>query len=758
MASEQDISFHDSQPSVISRIIFLGIIAILVFAPLAFGSAHVWAYTLAELGVFFLLFIHFMTQVLFSRSLAWVKTPVNGVLLLFILFIILQMIPLPGSWVAFVSPRTFADKIRILKLSDEAGAIQWMSFAYYLHPAILELLKLAACLGMFFLVLNNVRSKKRIDILIYALILLGIFQAAYSISFQVFTNDPMVWWWRRSWRGVIENSNFNPASGTFVGSNHFAFYMEMATFLCIGFMIAQKKDQKKFLPGMGGFHAFRRYVMNWFAPDSPVPKMFFLLLCSGFMGGAILLSRSRGGIFSMGIALIAMSGLFFLKRYYRKYGLMLLGLCLVILLFGTYVGIGPTLEKIGSSSQGLYMRLYTTRTMVPMFPDYPLMGVGWGNFRYIYPRYIPDDAPEGFEGTSTSGYSHNDWFEAGTEVGFAGGALMVFAFAALLVRMVRMWLKRKDFYAMGIGAGVTALLISTGIHSFFDFSMHILANPLTLAAMLGLGYVALHRKGESFFYENRKIPLSGLRRIIMAGLVVSVFVIAVVGTGRHFLAEIRYPSEWNSTLKLNRSPDLAKTLKAISHNPGNAEYHFRVGIHHFRLGKKEGCKQAIAGIKQALHLNPTQGNYWHKLGQAYTVRRLYDTSESEAYWLSLADYCYDAAIQYSPRDVHMMFQIGLYWIWRSKLLPLAEDCQLSPDDCQLKGSPVMTREQGIRKFQQIFQRVLYFDPSRCQGAAELVRRHYSDKNVVLGIVRPDDEELRALIVQWTAEKSDKPSR
>jgi len=39
------------QTSRIHSVIFIGIIFLLVFAPLAFGSVHVWAYSVVEIGV-----------------------------------------------------------------------------------------------------------------------------------------------------------------------------------------------------------------------------------------------------------------------------------------------------------------------------------------------------------------------------------------------------------------------------------------------------------------------------------------------------------------------------------------------------------------------------------------------------------------------------------------------------------------------------------------------------------------------------------
>ena len=110
--------------SLIDKIIFGGIIVLLVFAPLAFGSVHVWAYSVIEIGVFLLLALWFVDRLIASGSenLSWVKTPVNLVLVM---------------------------------------------LTYYAHATVMEALKLGAYCGMFFLVVNTLKSRQQIDNIIY---------------------------------------------------------------------------------------------------------------------------------------------------------------------------------------------------------------------------------------------------------------------------------------------------------------------------------------------------------------------------------------------------------------------------------------------------------------------------------------------------------------------------------------------------------------------------------------------------------------
>ncbi len=714
------------------QIVFWGIAALLVFAPLSFGAVHVWAYSILEIGVFFLVILYVIGKIAVSGNteFCWIRTPVNILLICLILLIVLQMIPLPCSWISFISPETYRDKMKLSELTAEANG-GWICLAYYLHPLITEGLKLFAYIAMFFLVIHTVRSKRQIDILMYLLIFIGLFEAIYAI-YETFSVMPKIWWWKSRVGGA------RYASGTFIVSNHFAFYMEMILGMTFGFMIAQKKRQKRLIPGLYGFRAsFQRWISS-FSPESARPKVIFFFFSAVIMGLALLLSASRGGILSISAAMLLMTILFFTKKRYRKYGAMTLCLCLLAMIYGLHVGMDPTLKKFGRT-EGLDLRLYTTRTIFPMIHDYPLLGVGWGNFRYVYPRYIPKDAPAGFDGVDAAGYSHNDWIEAGAEIGWLGEGLLFLMFMTYLYRMIRVWYIRRDAHASGIGAGAIAALLSVGFHSYFDFSMHIPANPLTLAAVLGIAYVAVHRKGhgydESFFYRVRKIPLTLSRRILLTTLSLFFIFTCTFTAGRHFFAEMTCPTEWNSTLNLNREPFLTDMQKAVSINPLNAEYHCKAAelLMKDNILREEYNEPAISSLQKAVQLNPAKGAYWCKLGERYASKR-YDAYYYVEKWLPLADQCFDEAIRCEPSNDNMLFRVALYWVWRSRL---------SSDEM---------KEEGIQKFQTLFQRSLNIKPKPWKQAAERVWEYYPDDSVLIGIVPPNNEEMMSLVLEWSAEK------
>ncbi len=172
-----------------------------------------------------------------------------------------------------------------------------------------------------------------------------------------------------------------------------------------------------------------------------------------------------------------------------------------------------------------------------------------------------------------------------------------------------------------------------------------------------------------------------MKRLIMAGLVFSFFMLLIIGACRHFTAEIKCATEWNSTLKLNWNPDKTEIQKAISLNPLNAEYYFKLAKYYLRRKYsrneetlKEFNEQAIMNLENGLRLNPANGYQWNNLGESYALKRHYDTEDKlKDHWLPLADKSFDISIKFNPNETYMFSKAAEYWVWRSTFLPEAKD-------------------------------------------------------------------------------------
>jgi hypothetical protein len=731
-------------------IVFWGLAGLLVFAPLAMSLVPVWACTVATIWVFALLVLWFVDRLVFPGApvLEWVGTPVNLLLVLILIVIGLQMVPLPASWIALISPRTFADKMRIYELlsrSGEAITVKpgWISIAYSIHPARVEMIKLAAAFGTFFLVLNTLKSRWQIDVLSYLLIFVGFLAAIYTIVYY-FSPTP----------GVAEGKGRPGATMRVLAG-----YLEMLIPFVLGFMLAQRKRKNQVISGLKDGRAFMGRVLRWFSPDASDPGMKLLFFCAVLMGTALLLCASPIGILSLGASMSLMSVLFFSKKRFRKYGLVALGICLIILILGLYFRAGPGGKQFRDSG-AFQQQQASNRTMIHMLRDYPVLGVGWGNSFYRYPRYAAENDAIDQERVGRG----NTWQKVGAELGGVGGILVVVTFAGYLFRMIRKWQQRNDPHAVGITAGALGALLTAGLHSYLNYNLIVPAHILILAAILGIGYAAVYRQGrgylESFFYRVRRIRLTRARRMVVVGMVLIVFGAVSFNSGRHLLAEAKCPTQHAFTQQVRQNPGSCDIQNAIRYNPSNAEYYFKFADYIMRRIEGGGLRLEIGGksrrdvyitramesLRTAVRLNPLRGEYWYRLGMLVAMQKD-DPYDYLNRYLPLSDDILDMAVDCAARDPDMLFNVGRYWVRRSVLLAKRNSRFPAVD-----GNHTRFHEDGIRKFQGLFKRSLGIDPHRWKEAVDRVWEYYPHDAVVLGTIPEDDVKLRYQVLQWLGKK------
>jgi hypothetical protein len=750
--------------SLKDQFVFAGICVVLVVAPLPFGSVHVWAYSLLELAVLALFTIFFIKRITSGTysSLQWIKTPANLFILLFIFLVLFQLIPLPSGVVAYLSPQTYTDKIQAASILKETSlAVDFppgfMSLAYTTHPVLRELIKILSYVMIFFLVLNTAESRRRIDILIYLLVLMGLFEAVYG-AFQFVSDRPGVLWWHRGSRQF--------ASGTFIVSNHLAFYLEMIFPLSVGYLIGQRNQHKRMTSGLGGTRSKVQRLVNWFSPESANPRRLFLFFVSLMLGIGFLMTASRGGIISLGVAMLVMSVLFFTKKKYKMFGWFALCVCLVTFISGLYVGIDRTLDKFGYAGETFSNRMAVSKSAIPMLLDYPLVGVGLGNFRDAYSPYTPAEG-DGVHGT---GHAHNDWVEAGTETGIVGLVLVAAGFFWFVFKLVKIWRLRRHPYAVGIGAGVMTGLLSVASHSIIDFNMHIPANPMTLGAFMAIGFAAVHRQErgffDAFFYKTRTVRL---RAPMVVMSIICLLILSAMTSYRistHFLAEMHCPTEWNSTLTLDWHPERESIIRAIGYNPGNAEYYLQLAMNYLhssdeKFQEKSADDKAIENFLNAVQLNPLRTMGWFNLGALY-LKQTSDPFTFVTRWTPLAGKCFDMAIKLDPVDAANLFDVASYWVWRSTLInPDNGDTQKFANNMPNLNESQAIRESGrskaVEEYQSLFRRALSIKPDKWKQSAEIVWSYYPDPKTVLQIVPKGHPEIKTSMLKWLVTHKDNDS-
>jgi len=129
--------------------------------------------------------------------------------------------------------------------------------------------------------------------------------------------------------------------------------------------------------------------------------------------------------------------------------------------------------------------------------DFPVFGTGLGTFAHIYPGY-----KTAFNQVTVL-YPEGDFLQILVETGFFGFAVLVWLFVAFFKRLWARW-KDESRYPARVNpivmVGLTAAVVAMLAHGLGDFNLHIPANALFFAMIMGL---AMTVKREGIGVEGR---------------------------------------------------------------------------------------------------------------------------------------------------------------------------------------------------------------------------------------------------------------
>jgi O-antigen ligase len=347
-----------------------------------------------------------------------------------------------------------------------------------------------AVLYFYLLFLHSIKGRLQLKSSVKAVVYLGLAVCVYGL-FEKLSGHSHILWWRHQ----MQARGFR-VFGTFINPDHFAFFLNLMLCLLFGHLHALlgRRERNRYQRTRS---LFRSFMEN----EPGTHGIVFLSFCFCVMLATLVLTGSRAAVFSLALSMCVILGLLFMKT--RKRSLFLfIGLLLVVALaYGQRIGIEKTIHRFGDlSKEGIleHERMIHNRAVVPIIKEYPILGTGLGTFEHVYPRYQPAEA---------RGYRrelHNDWLQLMVETGVVGFLAVLVGFVALMKHFVGVWWKRRDPFAVGVGIGCIGGVITSAVHSLFDFSLHIPANALTLAAVVAIGFLALHSKRHRNTYSVKK--------------------------------------------------------------------------------------------------------------------------------------------------------------------------------------------------------------------------------------------------------------
>lgn len=329
---------------------------------------------------------------------------------------------------------------------------------------------------LFWLVINLFDTRKRLTLLLAALVISGTLQAFWGAFMTLSGIEWLLVGPKTSYLGV--------ATGTFVNRNHLAGYLELTLACGIGLLMALR-DSRPF--------SWRNLLELLMGPKARLRLALVVMVI------ALVMTHSRMGNAAFFSALILVGGLFVLldKANRVRNSLILVSLILIdVLVVSQYFGLERLKDRVLNTrltdvmvdgevvQQANEIRDDVFGYAIPLLMEKPLTGQGAGSFEAAFPQYPGEDIRLHFD------HAHNDFLQFGIEFGLLGTLpLAAFLLFGLWHALRALW-QRDSVYRSGIGFGAAMGILALLIHSSTDFNLQIPANAATLVVVCAIAVLA----------------------------------------------------------------------------------------------------------------------------------------------------------------------------------------------------------------------------------------------------------------------------
>ncbi len=447
--------------SSLEQLLFVGLMAVLLWAPLPFASNRIWGGHLLALLVgtlacmWLLLFLLSRVRI---NSQVWktIRVPL-GILLVVQLWVFLQVQYLPRSVVELLSPQAYAWHLK-------SG---WLSLSLDREHGIYYLIRGCTLTAGFFLTAALVNTHRRVQLLLQVLVFSGTFQAAYG-AFMVLSGLELGFF-------VEKYVGKSVATGTFVNRNHLAGYLVMCLSAGIGLLLSQITHHSSC--------SWKERARRWF--QLLLSSKIRLRIYLAVMVVGLVLTRSRMGniAFFAALGVAGAIALYTGRRYSVRVIVFLLSLLVVdMLVLGKWFGLDKLVQRLQQTQPAMEPRVWSNEFSLDYLADFPLTGSGGGSFYGIFPNYQAPNL-QGFHQ-----HAHNDYLEFAVELGIPATTLLTAFVGLAFWAAIQLQRRRRTPLYRGVGFAVCMAIVWAAIHSTADFNLQIPANALTFVILLALAF------------------------------------------------------------------------------------------------------------------------------------------------------------------------------------------------------------------------------------------------------------------------------
>jgi len=434
-------------------IFYFLLVSLIIFSCLFYGSVTAFPLAVTEAGVS-LTVLFWLSEMSYRRSIHFLKTGPLIPILSLLALLVLQLIPLPISLIKIISPNS-----AYLYENFIPSVVSKRLFTLSICPNITlsELFKFLTYMGVFFLIVNKLETKKQFDWIVNTIIFFGFIISLFGII-QKYAYPGRVYWFD-------PQGSAGSAFGPFVNRNNFCGYINMIIPLALGYFLTEMSLSKRLIYG------------------------FFL----GIMSLALFLSLSRAGVLVYIVVLVFIISLSRLKDNFKSktktlYLWAFLILSSLIFITESKAIINRLSTLFHKNAFVVLGHGYSWLDILGIWRDFPLFGTGLGTFGNISSMYKTNPAQSLFI------YAHNDCLQLLSEVGLLGFISVSLFFVLYFNSVLRMWLRRHDSYTVCLALGGMASVLGMLLYSLLDFNLHIPANAMLFFLIMGLVYRLLYTR------------------------------------------------------------------------------------------------------------------------------------------------------------------------------------------------------------------------------------------------------------------------
>lgn len=550
-----------------------------------------------------------------------------------------------------------------------------MAWSINIYEGINAIFHWAGCMVLFFVAARTIKDVRSCRIIFMALALSGTGISLIGL-FQYFFDFGYV-------------PQVNPPAATFSNRNLAAQFISMILPICAIIALSAENRITRWF-GIFSLLISAAYLMisqtraGWLAGIVAFGFMFGLLIFwAEQKNKLILVSKKLAVVLIVGVLCIAL-GLFFtgtLSSFNSK----------IPDLLQHKVYIPKDGENQLVYQDTFSVRLALWRNSWEMIKDQPMIGVGLGNFRIVYPAYHQRVVKEQlFSETLQARHAHHDFIQITAELGFPGLTLFLGLCFYPLIRSILHLRQQTDirlrYVSIGVIGGITGFIVNAQ----FGFPMQTSITPMLFFVYLGI-LSAIRRfsvpENSSSFYIAKPVGLLLCGIAVILGVALGWYNRNLIISSQYYRLALENEYSHNvdgaltyGLLSLKYYPHSAATLslvgraysiagdqqKAINHlqhalklHPDDINAGLNIGIAFIQNGD---TAQAVKAIEEVLKIKPDHSKAWGNLGLIHFQIGDYDRSLE----------CFEQALVYSPKNYSYLIHIGALRAEKKRFYEAAE--------------------------------------------------------------------------------------